>query len=243
MLAAAVLAFLAVWVVVGRPGSPVDRIRPVQRQRLSPGRQSGSWLESRSTRTGICVLAASGLLWAFGGAIAGLAGVPIGLALSWWLGRLEPPSAARAREEVDRDLALTFDLLAACIESGRPVTDAVAVVARAVGGALGRRLELLSLRLAMAPDVGLEWSRLAEDPQLAPLGRTMQRAVESGAAPAQGLLRLAEDHRRQRRTRSLARARSAGVKAAGPLALCFLPAFMVLGVVPTIAGAVGHLLQ
>ncbi len=31
------------------------------------------------------------------------------------------------------------------------------------------------------------------------------------------------------------------MKAAGPLAACFLPAFMLIGVVPTIAGAFSNL--
>jgi tight adherence protein B len=32
------------------------------------------------------------------------------------------------------------------------------------------------------------------------------------------------------------RARQVGVLAAGPLGLCFLPAFMLIGVVPTVVG-------
>jgi len=65
----------------------------------------------------------------------------------------------------------------------------------------------------------------------------MQRSAESGAPLAEGLSRLAEDRRRERRTQTQVRARNVGVKAAGPLAACFLPAFMLVGVVPTVAGS------
>ena len=67
------------------------------------------------------------------------------------------------------------------------------------------------------------------------------RTAESGAPLVEGLSRLAADRRRERRTQTQLRARSVGVKAAGPLAACFLPAFMLIGVVPTIAGAFSNL--
>ncbi len=70
----------------------------------------------------------------------------------------------------------------------------------------------------------------------------MLRALESGAPLADGLTRLAADRRRERNTQVQRRARTVGVKAAGPLAACFLPAFMLIGVVPTIAGAFSRLL-
>jgi hypothetical protein len=37
------------------------------------------------------------------------------------------------------------------------------------------------------------------------------------------------------------RARTVGVRAAGPLGLCFLPAFMLVGIVPTVVGGFAHL--
>jgi hypothetical protein len=40
-----------------------------------------------------------------------------------------------------------------------------------------------------------------------------------------------------------ATAERAAVLIAGPLGLCFLPAFVCLGIVPVVAGLAGHLLQ
>jgi hypothetical protein len=56
------------------------------------------------------------------------------------------------------------------------------------------------------------------------------------------MLRLAEDLRRRDRADVESRARSVGVKAALPLGLCLLPAFVLVGVVPLVAGSVSVLL-
>ena len=48
--------------------------------------------------------------------------------------------------------------------------------------------------------------------------------------------RLAEELRERARADVEARARSIEVKAAAPLGLCLLPAFVVLGVVPMVVG-------
>lgn len=239
---AVVLVFAAVWVLPGSSRQPLRRIQPMRPPEV--GRSDrGPWIENRSARTTTCVVAAVAVCWTLGGARAGAAGVALGLALSWWLGRLESPSAARAREQVERDLPLAADLMAACVEAGRPVDASLRVVAQAVGGELGRRFLAVTSRLELGADAATEWDRVAADPLLTPLGRAMRRTAASGAAPVDALLRLSDDQRRKQRSRSQARARSCGVKAAGPLALCFLPAFMLIGVVPTIAGAVTHLLS
>lgn len=202
---------------------------------------AGSVVEKSLPRAAVCVCASVGLGWVVFGPAFAVAGLPTGLAMAWWIGRLESPSAARAREEIARDLPLASDLLSACAQVGRPIEQSLEVVSRAVGGALAVRLDGVSARLALGADPASQWRRVVQDEQLAPLGRTMLRAVESGAPLVDGLSRLAEDRRRDRRTQMQLRARNVGVKAAGPLAACFLPAFMLIGVVPTIVGAFQHL--
>jgi tight adherence protein B len=53
------------------------------------------------------------------------------------------------------------------------------------------------------------------------------------------LLSLAQQHATSYTTRGDA---TAGVLAVGPLGLCFLPAFLLLGVMPAIVGLAGPLL-
>jgi Flp pilus assembly protein TadB len=238
-IVAACSVVLSVW-AYARPPLAEGRIR-----RRLPGRRlsrsSRPVLESPWRRGCVCAASMMLLGWVVGGLVAAIAGLPAGLAFAAWVGRLESPEVTRAREEIDRDLPLAVDLLAACAAAGRPSNESLTVVRRVVGGALGGKLGEISARLALGADPAREWARAAHDPQLAGLARAMQRSAESGAPLADGLTRLAQDLRRDRRTRSQIRARNVGVQAAGPLAACFLPAFMLIGVVPTVAGSFRHL--
>ena len=65
----------------------------------------------------------------------------------------------------------------------------------------------------------------------------MLRAAESGASVADAMARLADDLRLSSRAAVEARARAVGVRAALPLGVCLLPAFVLLGVVPLVAGS------
>jgi Flp pilus assembly protein TadB len=180
--------------------------------------------------------------WVFLGIVGLVAGVVGGAVLSVWVSTLESPVAVRTREEVSRDLPLAVDLLAVCSSVGLPPQHGLAIVGRAVGGVLGTRLGLVSARLALGADTSAQWRHLTADPLLADLGRALERTLESGAPLSASLMLLSDDLRRDRRTELQRRARSVGVKAAGPLAACFLPAFMLVGVVPTVVGGFQHLL-
>lgn len=77
---------------------------------------------------------------------------------------------------------------------------------------------------------------------LGALARTMIRAAQSGAPVADVLTRLADDARRTAQATASAAARRVGVHAVAPLGLCFLPAFVFLGIVPMVAGLAGQIL-
>ena len=145
-----------------------------------------------------------------------------------------PLSTTKARELAARDLPIAAELLSACTRAGSPTGASLTIVAAAIRGPLGDRLHRIAAHLELGSDPVTEWRRLETDPLLGPLARAMVRAAESGAPPADSLARLAVDRRRDRRAVLLARARSVGVASAAPLAGCFLPAFMLIGVVPTI---------
>lgn len=244
MLAAALLTFASLWLAA--PAPTQSRVTSVLGSGPSPPRagraQLSGMLAGSRTRAGVCLIAAALTGWAFDGPAGGAVGSVAGMALAWWIGRLESPDTARMREQVTRDLPLAIDLLSACAAVGSPTDRALGVVSQAVGGPLAARFDGLRARLDLGADPAVEWKAFGADQQLAPLARTITRAFESGSPVAAGLSRLAEDTRRLRRTHSQIRARSVGVKAAGPLALCFLPAFMLIGVVPTVAGAFSRLL-
>jgi hypothetical protein len=90
------------------------------------------------------------------------------------------------------------------------------------------------LALGVPPDVA--WRAVLDSAELAPLGRAMVRAHRSGAAVTDEVARLADELERRAKARVEDRARAVGVKAALPLGLCLLPSFLLMGVVPLVAG-------
>jgi Flp pilus assembly protein TadB len=185
-------------------------------------------------------------LWSL---LAGLAGATFvsgswGLAVgvvaavaTWsWVGRSEPSSVRRRREAAERDLPAVVHLLATALESGCDVAEALRLVGVALPGPATRALEAVPARLALGVTAEVAWRPVLDRPELAPLGRAMVRAQRSGAPVTHEVARLADELDRRTRARVEDRARAVGVKAAVPLGVCLLPSFLLIGVVPLVAG-------
>ena len=132
------------------------------------------------------------------------------------------------------DLPRAAELLATCLEAGASPAAALAAVADAVGGPLAGRLRAVVAFLRSGTDLA-HWPADLVDP-VDRLVRAIARASRTGAPMAESVRLLAADEAERARWDALERARRAGVQAVGPLAACFLPAFVLLGVVPMIVG-------
>lgn len=178
-----------------------------------------------------------------GGPYGGVLGA--GLAIGTWLvvRRLETPAARRRRERLEASLPHAVDLITVCLAAGRAPGPALELVAETVDGPLREELELVVTRLRLGADPLAVWTTLAGHAQLGRLGRCLARAAETGASVTDATARLAADLRRDARSRVEARARAVGVKAALPLGACMLPAFVLVGVVPIVAGSLSGLLS
>ena len=184
----------------------------------------------------LAVVATSQLIGGLVGLVVGLA---VGVCVQRWISGAESGRSRQQRSEIERDLPFAVDLLVACVEAGRSPAAGVTAVAEASPGALGDRLREVSTQLALGADHERVWRDLAADPVLSPLGHSLARSTRTGSSITTALTRCADDVRRQRRARADTVARGVGVRAAAPLGACFLPAFLLIGVVPTIVGAFG----
>jgi pilus assembly protein TadC len=133
-------------------------------------------------------------------------------------------------------LPLTCDLIAAGMRSGAAVPTALAATARTAPAGLGRELNRVAALLSLGTSAGEAWSALARDPVLGSVAVVAARSADSGIRLADALSRCARSERAELHAASVARAESVGVMALLPLGLCFLPAFICLGVVPVVAG-------
>ncbi len=193
-----------------------------------------------------------------GAALAVLVAPPAGLVLGALLAlagprllaRLEPRADREQRQRLERDLPLLLELLSACLAGGATLPAAAEAVGPAVGGPAGARLSAVAAALAVGTEPAQAWQSLAgADPArraldpLAPAARALARASDGGAPVAAAVSRLAAEVRAEGRSAAEQAARRVGVLAVAPLGLCFLPAFVLLGVVPVVVGLAGPLLR
>ena len=186
-------------------------------------------------------------LAAAGAALAALTilGLPWGLipsAIAYYaipraLSRLEPATARQRDARIAHDLPLAIDLLTACLRVGRPPQQALALVAEALPGPLADVFTKIAHHLALGADPTTAWSHLRAEPSCAPMARAISRSLRSGAPLSKTLDHLADETRRAHHHLADQQARAAESRATLPLGLCFLPAFVLLSIVPTIADA------
>lgn len=193
----------------------------------------------RRTALGALVVAVSVLT----GSVPVVIGSLVGAALAdRLLSRLEP-AASRARTDgIVAALPAFADLVAATVRAGVPPERALRVCSTAVGGPLGEEVArvVTALELGLAPERA--WTGAGAVPGLEPLARAMVRGQTRGSSPVAVLERCSLDARRVARSAAQGRAQAVGVAASAPLGPCFLPAFVLVSVVPTVVGGLSSLL-
>jgi Flp pilus assembly protein TadB len=242
-------------------GVPLERARESQSEsRSQPGRgrlggcatgrgrrrsRESAALTAAVVRAGTALLLGAGVAVSLDGWSGPLVGVLVAVLSCRYLPALPTADERRAAVQaaaLRSQLPLTADLLAGCLASWCAPDAAAEAVGAAVGEPMASRLAEVAADLRTGVGAEESWARFGADPVLAPLGRCLVRASASGAPPAAGLARLAENCRASAAVAAQARARRAGVLATAPLGLCFLPAFVLIGVVPVVTGLAGSFL-
>jgi pilus assembly protein TadC len=134
------------------------------------------------------------------------------------------------------EVPAALDVLAACLFAGSSLDHALTAVAEAFGGGVQATLAPIARLAAWGAPVETAWAQCLALPRWAPVARAVIRASYSGATLADVLTQQAVEYRRALRSGAAARAQRAGVSAVLPLGLCFLPAFVLAGIVPVVAG-------
>lgn len=193
---------------------------------------------------------------------AGVVVAGVLIAPAWWwvgllagigiaAGRLLASSRGSPRRRAARRRLLIghAELLAAGLDSG--LTTAAAL--HAVGDALRSRplpdgavemltaLDAVGAMLTLGADAETAWRAVDTDEDLAPLAAAARRSVAGGTTLADAVRehgRQVREEVRQDATRSAGRA---GVAMTAPLAVCFLPAFLCLGLAPVVLGLLDSL--
>ncbi|GGS85261.1 type II secretion system F family protein [Streptomyces chromofuscus] len=242
----AVLA--VVWVV--RWATGVRRERRVRRRLAElldcaatvPGRR---FVAADSVRRWWPTAAVVGAGWVL---VGGGVGVVVGLvaAVGVWRWRRRRTTAATSESldprEATRQLPLAADLVAACSAAGAGPVIAAQAVGEALGGPVGEALARGAAQVRLGGEPAEAWRGLAATPGADALARLLERADVSGLPAAAPVARIAADARADWARGATARARRAAVMVTAPVGLCFLPAFVAVGVLPVVIGLAGGVL-
>jgi Flp pilus assembly protein TadB len=224
------------------PRPPVHRPRRLRRPpgAVTRAADTAPWHAASAVALGLGVAVAVG----------GPAGLLLGAAAAGWSWRRlrrrraeAAQKAARARARaVAAHVPLVVELLAACLAAGSGPAQAAEAVGRSVGGPLGDGLVRAALELRLGDEPAAVWARFADRPGCAVPARCMERAGAGGVPAIRDLSRVARESRALRARAATESARRVAVLVTGPLGLCFLPAFLAVGVAPVVVGLAKSLL-
>ncbi len=220
------------WAVDGRAG-PVARLLRGRTDAPPLARRLGL---GATAAAALCLLLGqlvpSAGWWAFLGWPVLLVGVAA------LLGGLEPAGAQRRTRRLVTEAPQALELLADGLAAGLPVRGACAAVVDAFDGPVAEDLGVVLRSVELGVGEAAAWTLLLAHPQLGSAAADLARSAESGTELVQALRHHAAAARDRRRAALQQRARGVGVRSVLPLMACFIPAFLLLGVVPTVVSAV-----
>lgn len=250
VLAAAAAAFLAMpryrrhaWVAgsaraTGRRKNGLDRLRGL----LAPVEGApGSFVRvACAVIAGCVVMPVAGITLLPLYVSVGVATLGVFVGLGRWT-----PAELRGRDRVVRaELPAVCTLLAVCLEAGLPLRNAVGALADAAQEPMAGLLRRLHTSVQLGVSERDAWHELGDaQPAFAVLARELGHAAGSGMTLAPVLRHHAREAQRAAHGTAQARARKAGVSSVVPLMVCFLPAFILIGVVPIVGGVATRVFQ
>jgi pilus assembly protein TadC len=175
--------------------------------------------------------------WAGIGGVIGLVvglGAAAGIVATARLGN-PPPSAAPDAVPV------VVELLAGCLDAGLTMPDSLEAARVAGDPVTAAACLAAAAALRRGAPAAEAWQSWLSDPWLVPVARSTTRTTQSGASVADELRRVAARIRSRRHARLQQRVQQASIWVVVPLGLFFLPAFVLLAVVPIVVGLIGGL--
>ncbi|GIG63817.1 type II secretion system F family protein [Phytomonospora endophytica] len=219
---------------------PVARLRGLGMSQAPPTLRER--LRAKAAGPALAVLVLATAVTVLGPLTGVVAGSLAAYAVDRALRTRESREVQRARLIATDELPFALDLLAACLTAGSPTVTAVRTVAAASAAPLAERLRVVADSLDDGAEPDEAWRPLAGLPGGERLLAAAARSSGSGAALATGLRRLAEEAREAAAHAGEAAAERAGVLVVMPVGLCFLPAFVLMGLVPVVVAVLGDVM-
>jgi pilus assembly protein TadC len=132
------------------------------------------------------------------------------------------------------EVAGVIDLLALTLRGGVGLVEAMEAVGSRVAGPLGLHLQTVAAAGRWGVEDATAWASIPSAWE--PAARALRMAATAGVAPADALVRAAEEMRRAEQQRLEVATATLGIRIVLPLGLVFLPAFILTTVVPIVLG-------
>ena len=246
-LLAVLASMAAVWLLVPsgqarglvlRSGQGVGRMERLERQLSARLDAPARWV--RLSAGGAAAL----LVWSLCHASVGgaLTGMLIGAVVVWALGRVEGAASKRERAALSAQLPAVLELMASSLDAGLPLRGALSAVAAVCAEPTASLLQGIQAQTQIGRSDAEAWGSMRTHRVWGDAARDLARSADSGSAVAHVLRVHAAETRRRRWAGLEVRARAVGVKSVLPLMTCFLPAFILVGVVPIVVSGLGEYL-
>lgn len=169
-----------------------------------------------------------------------LTGVVIAAIAIWVIPKIVAALPAQATQQqhrnIQQELDLAIDLLAAALGAGLGVLAALDAVANVVQPKLAAELTAAANRIQWGVEVEAAFAN-----EFKVIGAALARAMDHGVGAGKALAEIAQRTRSQRKAQLLRRTKKLSVTLALPVALLMLPGFILVGVVPMIVPALSSL--
>lgn len=151
--------------------------------------------------------------------------------------RLAPPTPTASPDAVP----VVIELLAGCLSAGLTMADSLEAASVAGDPVTTAACLAAAAALRRGAPAAEAWQSWMSDPWLEPVARSTARTTQTGASVADELQRVAARIRSRRHARLQQRVQQASIWVVIPLGLFFLPAFVLVAVVPIVIGLFGGL--
>lgn len=156
------------------------------------------------------------------------------------LGRCAASSGRAVEQDGPVEIGVLLELLAAAVRAGTSVPRALEAVGRATGGPDGAALHRAGGALVLGAGWAEAWTGAPS--RLGVVREALGPAWEQGAAPGESLRVAGEQLRRDQQSVARQAAARLTVHLVLPLGVCFLPAFVLVGLLPVLLSLGGGVL-
>lgn len=133
-----------------------------------------------------------------------------------------------------------LDLFQMCLAAGLSVADSFLRIERHINGQLSNDVTRVTELYRLGSPIGDALESVAQKHSVwIRLSEIVQRSAQTGASIQGSVLVISQYLRATQEVQSISRIRALAVKCTLPLGLCFLPAFILLSIVPVIASLFG----